>query len=166
MRPISTHNKQISDFNTWNGLLVMSGIRADSIASIHIIKDFTNNVALWIGGIDDLWKFGQPVGEGGPWKNTKVIANTLSDMYLMTGYDKKTLTLTANKDVNITIMLITTQYATTPVVYKVFAVKAGQTLSHIFPEGFSAHWLQVKADRDCVATSWLVYDVYKKHLAK
>lgn len=161
MRPIATHNKQISDFNTWNGLLVMSGVKADVATSLHIIKDNTNNIGLWIGGIDDIWKFGHPIGEGGPWKNTVVTAGSLSDMYLMTGYDKKTLTLTANKDVNITVLLHTTQYATSPVVYKVFTVKAGQTVTHEFPIGFSAHWIQVKSDKACVATAWLNYEVYK-----
>ena len=158
MRPIATHNKQNSDFNTWNGLLLMSGVKADVTASDHIIKDSGNNIGLWIGDIDDIWKFGHPVGEGGPWKNTEVAADSLSDMYLMTGYDKKTLTLTANKDVNITVLLHTTQYSTSPVVYKVFAVKAGQTVTHEFPIGFSAHWLQVKADKNCKATAWLVYE--------
>jgi hypothetical protein len=160
MRPVATHNKQISDFNTWNGLLMISGVRADAPVSTHIIKDAGNKVALWIGGVDDIWKFGHPVGEGGPWKDTQVTANVVSDMYLMTGYDKKTLKLTADKDVNITVMLYTTHYATTPVVYKTFAVKAGQTLVHEFPKGFSAHWIQVKSDKACVATAWLIYDVY------
>ena len=27
---------------------------------------------LWCGGIDDLWKFGKPVGRGGPWCHTAV----------------------------------------------------------------------------------------------
>jgi hypothetical protein len=31
---------------------------------------------------------------------------------------------------------------------------------HEFPKGFSAHWIQVKSDKACVATAWLIYDVY------
>ncbi|MFT3751713.1 MAG: hypothetical protein QM800_02170 [Paludibacter sp.] len=158
MRPIATHNKKISDFNTWNGLLLMSGVRADAAPLNHIVKDSASNVALWMGGVDDLWKFGHPVGEGGPWKNSAVKANVLSDMYIMTGYDKKTLTLSSDRDVNISVLLHTTYYSTSPVVYKVFAVKAGQPITHKFPEGFSAHWIQVKADKTCVATAWLVYE--------
>lgn len=164
MRPVATHNKQISDYNTWNGLLVISGVRMDATPSLHILKDSASQVAMWIGGVDDIWKFGQPIGSGGPWKNTSVQANSLSDCYLMTGYDKKTLTLTADKDVSITVLLHIASYATSPVVYRVFSLKAGQTIIHEFPEGFSAHWLQVKADKDCVATAWLDYDVYKQHL--
>lgn len=158
MRPVATHNKQISDYNSWNGLFLMSGVRAGASPSDHIIKDSTSNVALWIGGVDDIWKFGHPVGEGGPWKNASVKANEPSDMYLMTGYDKKTLTLSSDKDVSMTVLLHTTHYSTLPVVYQVFTLKAGQTVTHKFPAGFSAHWLQVKADKACTATAWLVYE--------
>ncbi len=30
MRPVATHNKQITEFNTWNGLLVLSGVKLDA----------------------------------------------------------------------------------------------------------------------------------------
>ena len=38
MRPVCTHNRQISDFTTWNGLLVLAGLKADSIESTHVYK--------------------------------------------------------------------------------------------------------------------------------
>ena len=98
MRPIATHNKQITEFNTWNGLLVLSGVKLDAEASEHVYKSEDGNVALWFGGIDDLWSFGKPVGEGGPWKNSQVKANQLSDMYLMTGYDQKSVVLESDVD--------------------------------------------------------------------
>ena len=50
-------------------------------------------VAVWVGAVDDLWSFGKPIGEGGPWKDTVVTAGQRSDPYLMTGYDQKHLTL-------------------------------------------------------------------------
>ena len=53
--------------------------------------------------VDDLWKLGKPIGEGGVWKNTNIKAGESSLPYLMTGYDKKKLSLTADKDVTITI---------------------------------------------------------------
>jgi hypothetical protein len=48
-------------------------------------------VALWVGAIDDLWGLGKPVGIGGVWMDTEVAAQTYSDPYLMSGYDKKSL---------------------------------------------------------------------------
>ena len=158
MRPVSTHNKQISDFNTWNGLLVMSGVKKNASASAHIFKTADGNLALWFGGIDDIWSFGKPVGEGGPWKNSAVKANELSDWYLMTGYDKKSLELETDKDTQISLFLHINHYLEEPVLFKTFRVKAGEKLRYNFPDGFSAHWVQVQADTDCKATAWFVYE--------
>ncbi|TAD86156.1 MAG: hypothetical protein EAY75_09315 [Bacteroidetes bacterium] len=158
MRPISTHNKQISDFNTWNGLLVMSGIKNNTAASEHVFRTKDGSLALWFGGIDDIWSFGKPVGVGGPWKNNHVKANELSDMYLMTGYDKKTLHLETDKDSQISLFIHINHYLKEPVLFKTFSVKAGEKLEYEFPEGFSAHWVQVNVDIDCKATAWFVYE--------
>jgi hypothetical protein len=157
MRPVSTHNKQIADFNTWNGLFVMSGIKKNAPTSEHIFKSADGNLALWFGGIDDIWKFGKPVGEGGPWKNKAVKANEVSDMYLMTGYDKKTVQLESDKDTQISLFIHINHYLEKPVLFKTFSVKAGEKITYEFPEGFSAHWIQAKADADCNATVWLTY---------
>jgi hypothetical protein len=76
----------------------MSDVKKNAKASEHIYKSDDGNVALWFGGIDDIWSFGKPVGQGGPWKNNLVKANELSDMYLMTGYNKKSLQLESDTD--------------------------------------------------------------------
>ena len=158
MRPVSTHGKQISDFNTWNGLLVLSGVKKYSIDSEHIYTSEDSETSLWFGGIDDIWDFGKPVGEGGPWKNTQVKANELSDKYLMTGYDKKTLMLKADKDTKVTLLIHVNHYLEEPMEYKTFNLKTGETVEYEFPNGFSAHWVQVKANKDCSATAWFVYE--------
>ena len=117
-----------------------------------------DETSLWFGGIDDIWSFGKPIGEGGPWKNTKVKANTLSDMYLMTGYDKKTLTLRSDKDTTITIFINVNHYLDEPIEFKTFDLNANETVEYKFPDGFSAHWVQVKASDNCIATAWFVYN--------
>jgi hypothetical protein len=157
MRPISTHGKQISEFNTWNGLLVLTGVKENAEVSEHVYKSDDGNIGLWFGGIDDIWSFGKPLGEGGPWKDTIVKAGELSDMYLMTGYDKKSLQLQADEDVEVSLYIHINHYLKEPVLFKTFSLKAGETLDYEFPEGFSAHWAQVKADKDCNATAWFVY---------
>lgn len=158
MRPVATHNKQISDFNTWNGLLVLSGVKQGGIDSEHVYSSNDGKVSLWFGGIDDLWSFGKPVGIGGPWKGTQVKANELSDRYLMTGYDKKSLKLRADKDVKITLLLYVNHYLEEPVEYKTFDLKAGEEQEFQFLEGFSAHWAQLKANVDCTATAQFIYE--------
>ena len=158
MRPVSTHGKQISDFNTWNGLLVLAGVKQGAVDSEHVFTSKNCKTSLWFGGIDDIWNFGKPVGEGGPWKNTKVKAQELSDKYLMTGYDNKTLMLTADKDTKVTLLVHVNHYLEEPMEYKTFELKAGETVEYKFPEGFSAHWAQVKSSNDCIATAWFVYN--------
>jgi hypothetical protein len=158
MRPVATHNKQISEYNTWNGLLVMSGVRENAEPSEHIYKSSDNAMGLWFGGIDDLWSFGKPKGEGGPWKNTEIVADEFSDRYLMTGYDEKRMDLIADRDVEISLYIHINHYLDKPVLYKKFKLKAHQKFSYEFPQGFSAHWAQLKSDKNCEATAWFVYE--------
>ena len=98
MRPVSSHSKQITDFCSWNGLLVLAGVRADATDDGHVFANKKDKVSLWFGGIDDLWKLGKPVGEGGPWRNSKVEKDVPSAPYLMTGYDKKSVTISHRGD--------------------------------------------------------------------
>ena len=156
MRPVSTHNRQISDFTTWNGLLVLAGLKADAQESTHVYKSEDGKTSLWFGGIDDLWKFGKPTGVGGPWKNTPVKAGVPSDPYLMTGYDQKTLELTAEQDCTITVE-VDIDHWTGFHPYRSFKLKAGETFNHQFPTGFAAHWVRVSSDKDTVATAWFTY---------
>lgn len=157
MRPVATHNRMIADLNTWNGLLVFDGVKENAKENKHIVRDETNGLGVWIGGIDDIWSMGKPVGEGGVWKNTAIKANEESDLYLMTGYDHKEVSLTADKDVEITILVHNTHYSDKVTVYKSFKIKANETISHTFPVGFSTHWISAKSNKDCEATVWFSY---------
>lgn len=155
LRPVTTHNKQIADFCTWNGLLVLTGVDKDAEDDGHIFKTDDNNAALWFGGIDDLWKMGKPVGTGGPWKDTAVKAGIPSDPYLMTGFDEKSVELTADKDVIISMEVNFDHISWHH--HKTFELSAGKKITHTFPKEFSAHWVRVKADKDCKATAWFIY---------
>lgn len=132
LRPVSTHNKRIADFNTWNGLLILSGVNQNAEADNRVYKSADGNAAIWLGSIDDLWKFGKPVGVGGTWKNTDVKAGEMSDMHLITGFDKKTMLLTTDKDAEIELNIHINHYVTEPVLYKTYKVKAGETLEYKF----------------------------------
>lgn len=158
MRPVASHDKFIDDYASWNGLLVMSGISADAKRSDHIYKNKENTAALWFGSIDDLWKLGKPVGVGGPWMNTSVKQDELSDPYLMTGYDKKTLKLKSDKDVTVTLWVNVSHYMKEKLPYKQFRLKAGEEQTYVFPEGFSAHWVYLSADKDCTASGQFIYE--------
>ena len=158
MRPVSSHSYYVTDYNTWNGLLVMSGIERDAETSNSIYMNPEKTAGLWMGSIDDLWKLGKPMGHGGPWMNTDVKAGAMSEPYLMTGYDKKTLTLKADQDVKMTLWLSVSHYLKEQVKYKEFTLKAGEELEYVFPKGFSAHWASLSADKDCRATAQFLYE--------
>ena len=158
IRPISSHRKQITDYCSWNGLLVLSGVRHDAPADGHVFRDPKLAMGLWFGAVDDLWKFGQPVGNGGPWKNTSVRAGVPSDAYLMTGFDQKSVSLSHTSTEPVTIRLqIDLDGRGRWIEYKSFNCPAAKVLSHAFPDGFSACWIRAVSDRATTATVQLNY---------
>ena len=143
------------DYCTWRGMLVLSGIDSESKNDGHVFRSGDNKTGLWFGNVDDIWKLGKPVGKGGPWKNTMVKADQPSDKYLMRGYDKKSLVLRADKDVEITIE-VDVDFSGWHIFDKV-QLKKGEKFSMTFPEGFNAHWIRFTSDKDCKATAFLTY---------
>lgn len=158
IRPITTHNRLVHDYCGYRGLMVMSGVSADADDknNPHIVQSDDGKAALWLGAIDDLWQFGKPQGYGGPWKNSKVVADEPSDPYLMTAYDQKTLTLEASEPTTVTVEVDITGDGGW-VAYETFQLKANTELIHTFPREFSAYWVRFKANRSCVASALLDY---------
>jgi len=159
IKPICTHNRRITDFCSWRGLLVIAGTNASAKADGHYVRGSDGKAGLWFGDIDDLWKLGKPRGVGGPWSGTAVKVDVPSDPYLMTGYDTKTLTLShdAAGAVTFTVEVDFVRDGSWKV-YKRLTVKPGQALSHVFPTGYSAHWVRLRADAACKATARFVYE--------
>jgi hypothetical protein len=156
MRALVTHGKRITDFASWRGLLVLTGVLDDAPASDKLVRNADGTAALWLGEIDDLWRMGEPRGTGGPWKDTAVAANTASDPYLMYGYDRKELVLTATAATTITLevdFLADNTWST----YQTFPLAAGETITHLFPAGFHAHWVRVKSSAATTATAQFIY---------
>jgi hypothetical protein len=157
IKPIATHDKLIADFCTWRGLLVMSGTRAGARADGHRFTA-ADGRGLWFGAVDDLWKLGKPVGRGGPWFRTPVTAETPSDPYLMTGYDRKRLELSHDAAVEVVFTVEVDVDRTGFRNYGSLTVPAATTLTHRFPAGYHAHWVRLTAGRDCTATAIFVYE--------
>jgi hypothetical protein len=160
IRPICTHNRCIFDFASWRGVLVLSGNLAGAAVDGHYLASDDGKVGVWLGNVEDLWKLGPPRGEGGPWRDTAVRADQPSDPYLMTGYDRKTLRLSHDRPHAVQFTLEVDFLASGswhP--YQTVTVPAGQTVTHAFPVGFSAHWVRLKTNSDCQATAWFIYDL-------
>ncbi len=155
LRPLATHGKRITDFASWRGLLALTGVLDDAQAGDSLVRS-PSGAALWLGEVDDIWQMGEPRGKGGPWKDSTVSANTASDPYLMYGYDRKELTLSTINAATITVevdFLADNTWST----YQTFTLAAGETITHVFPEGFHAHWVRVKSSAATTATAQFTY---------
>ncbi len=160
IRPVASHHFRIHDYASYRGLLVMTGVNPEeSDNNSHIIVSEDEKAAVWVGAIDDLWRLGKPVGTGGPWKDSDVTSGQASDPYLIGFYDKKELSLSHDlgEDVTFTVELEPVGHGDW-MKYLEISVPAGETYKHIFPENFHARWIRFKTNKDCQATTWLVYE--------
>ena len=81
--PICRHLRIISDYCSWNGLLVLVG---DQTPSINDSNTFVGQpqANLRFMNTDDLWRFGgKTSGWGRPWWQTEVTNGEPSESYLM-----------------------------------------------------------------------------------
>ncbi len=159
LRPVASHDRLITDFCTWRGLLVLAGARTDAAATPNFFKSADGKLGLWCGAIDDLWKLGKPVGVGGPWKQTAVKADKPSDPYLMTGYDRKRVLLSHAAAQAVTFKVeVDVANEGFWKIYATLKVEPGQTLEHKFPDAYGAHWVRLTADADCTASAEFHYE--------
>lgn len=157
IKPICQHLWVLGDFCSWKGLLVMG---ADNASPAHAENTLCAEPqsGLWFGKTDDLWQFGKPQGWGGPWWEDDVQAGVPSDPYLMTGFDKKVLHLSheTNEPVDFTIEVDfhgNGKWKTLETV----ATPANGYKSHVFPTGYSAHWVRVTSNKACKASAQFHY---------
>lgn len=155
IRPISSHLRVVGDFCSWNGLLVMAGDQTTPINDLNPVGG-QPQAGLWFGKTDDLWSFGKPQGWGGPWWDTEVTAGQPSDPYLMTGFEHKVLHVTADAPVTVAVEI---DFKGTGEFHEYTRVELGASGygQHVFPTGFSAHWVRLVSDADVIATAQLIY---------
>jgi hypothetical protein len=159
IRPICTHNLQINDYASYRGMLVISGISNISRQNDHIFTSSDGLCSVWAGTIDDLWNMGKPVGQGGPWKDDDVTANTASDPYLIGHYDNKTLKIShkSSNDVTITAEVDPTGDGVW-MAYDTYTVKPGEEKVVKLPKGNFAKWIRFKSNQNTNITTWLIYE--------
>ena len=158
VRPVATHPYLIHDFVAWRGLLVLSGLRQDAVASNHVIRSADGEAGVWVGDVDDLWQLGRPRGRGGPWAGTEVTAGVPSDPYLLTAYAYRSLTASHDSEQPIELALEldatgTGRWHT----WRRLSVRGGSEKSIKFPPELEAYWLRVVSSSDCRATVQLDY---------
>jgi hypothetical protein len=158
MRPVTTHRQPITDYCTWRGLLVLAG--GASLPNVgKVLPSPDGKSSLWFGAVDDLWRFGKPTGVGGPWKDAEAKAGQPSDPYLMTNFDKKSLTVsqTSSDEVDFSVEL---DFLGTGVwrAYTRVSAKSSEPTKFNFPAGFAAHWVRLTPSKDCTATAQFRYE--------
>lgn len=164
VKPICTHNRMIMDYCSWRGLMAITGCSPDAKRDDHYFQSGKMEIGLWLGTIDDLWKFGKPTGEGGPWKETPVQTGEFSDPYLMYGFDRKILELSHDSEGSVAFELWADVVGEG--VFRgiqVIQVPPDQArgdkkgVSIVLEDGFSAFWVKLRTDKDCKASAKFVY---------
>ena len=109
--------------------------------------------------IEDLHSYGKPAGWGAVWQNDTVRTGDISDPFIMTGFDKKILHLKneggESLEVSIEVDFLGNE---TWEHYKSIELKRNEYKYHIFPDGFSAHWVRLKINGNSVVTAQFVYN--------
>jgi hypothetical protein len=160
MRPIATSDTAVHDYCSYRGLLVLSGISASAAQDDrHIIRSDDGKAAVWVGTADDLWQLGKPRGFGGPWKSSNVTAGKPSDPYLMTGYDKKRITLTNHGEVETTITVeLDAAGDGRFAAYQSFKLAPGAKETFEFHDWINAYWVRTVSSATTNATAQLTYE--------
>ena len=156
VKPICQHLRMVPDFCSWKGMLVLAGNHNSAVGNNYLVGEPQTN--LWFGKTDDLWSFGKPQGWGSVWFDTPVRPVVPSDPFLMTGFEHKCVHLMHDKDEPVSFRIEVDALGNGSWrLYKLVRVSPKGYACHVFPEGFSAHWVRVAADKACTATAQFVY---------
>ncbi|XP_071113413.1 uncharacterized protein [Haliotis cracherodii] len=163
VRPVCQHLRMIPDYTSFRGMLVLGGNQVSSIFDNNVVTGQAQS-GLWFGKTDDLWGFGKPQGWGAVWRRDSVTANTPSDPYLMTGFDKKVLFITVLNstspsvgfDVEVDVTGAAAHMAGEEW-FPVASLTVEKSEFFVFPTGFSAHWVRVVARHNAVVTAYFHY---------
>jgi hypothetical protein len=153
VKPVCQHLRTIPDYCGFRGMLALGGNENTPNRDANVASGQPQS-GIWFGKTDDLWSFGRPAGWGGPWRRTAVRKGQASDPFLMTGFDKKVLHLETDQAVSIEIQVDFLGQGTWGR-YETLYVTGYRY--HVFPPGFSAHWVRLVPQKDWVASAEFMY---------
>jgi hypothetical protein len=154
VKPVCQHLRIIPDYCAFRGLLALAGNQTTANRDNNPVVGQPQS-GLWFGKSDDLWSWGRPQGWGGPWRKSPVRKGSPSEPFLMTGFTNKMLHLMTDKPAAVSIEIDFLGDGTW-VPYENVAVSGGYA-RHVFPAGFSAHWVRLTSSADCIATAEFMY---------
>ncbi len=157
LTPICRHLRIIPDYCSWNGLLVLGG---DQTTPINDSNPFVGQpqANLRFMHTDDLWRMGgAPAGSGGPWWEEEVQGGVASDPFLMNGFRDKCLHISHENGGNLRFQ-IEVDFQGTGVWHQLEEIETNDGYAcHVFPSGFSCHWVRLVSSSSCTATAQFVY---------
>lgn len=153
VKPICQHLRVIPDFCAFRGELVLGGNQTSPNADNYAVAGQPQS-GLWFGITDELWSWGRPQGWGGPWRKTAVKAGEVSDPFLMTGFTHKMLHVKSDKQMDLDIEI---DFLGDGSWVKYESLRSGGYAKHIFPEGFSAHWVRLIAKNAGTVSAEFMY---------
>jgi hypothetical protein len=154
IKPVCQHLRIIPDYTAFRGWFAVAGNQTTPNGDANPVGGQPQS-GIWFGITDDLWSWGKPQGWGGVWRKERVSRGAASDPYLMTGYDKKVLHLAAtpNTEFEVAVDIGTGDWQT----YEVLRVPSGGYVHHVFPAGYSAHWVRLTPRNACTVTAEFIY---------
>jgi hypothetical protein len=153
VKPVCQHLRTIPDYCSFRGMLAVAGNETTPNQGAYTVAGQPQS-GIWFGKTDDLWQWGKSAGWGGPWRRTAVKAGVPSDPFLMTGFDKKMVHLRTGRAARIEIEV---DFEGNGSWEKYAGLNVSGYTHHEFPGGFSAHWVRLTADADCIASAEFFY---------
>jgi hypothetical protein len=154
VKPICNHLRTIPDYCAFRGLLALGGNSTTANRDNYTLAG-QPQAGIWFGKTDDLWSWGKPQGWGGPWRQTEVSAGEASDPFLMTGFENKVLHLKVKEgSVGVDIEV---DFLGNGEWSHYERVNVAGYAYHVFPQGFSAHWVRLVPQSKCTATAEFIY---------
>jgi hypothetical protein len=153
VKPVCNHLRITPDFCAFRGLLALGGNSTSPNADNNTLGG-QPQAGIWFGKTDDLWAWGKPQGWGGPWRKTPVRKGQPSEPFLMTGFDHKVLHLKTDKQASFRIEI---DFLGNGEWDRYEEISVANYAHHIFPQGFSAHWVRIVPLNDCSATAEFIY---------
>lgn len=149
VKPVCRHLRIIPDYCAFRGLLALGGNQTSPNNDNYRYAGQPQS-GIWFGKTDDLWSWGKPAGWGGPWRQTPVRSNEPSDPFLLTGFDKKMVHLKSDKPATFRMEI---DFLGNGDWQLYETIRVNGYARHIFPDGFSAHWIRLSSSVDCTATA-------------